>query len=130
MASGDVVHVVMDRFRNILQGLQGSISVTKEDLSDVCCPLPFSLQDLCLLVVLNDLDWYQVKLLASLPQWLRHRLLSILPALDLCRLEHTPLATGVDVDIIWNSRWPSLMAGLGNFFQLNVSIKLWRHFLH
>ena len=76
----------------------------KEDCWKVCCPLPFSLQDLCLLVVLNDLDWYQVKLLASLPQWLRHRLLSILPALDLCRLEHTPVATGVDVDAIWNSR--------------------------
>ena len=89
------------RVRNILQE---SISAQKEDFSDVCCPLPFSLQDLCLLVVINDLGWYQVKLLASLPQWLRHRLLSILPALDLCRLERTPVATGVDVDVIWNSR--------------------------
>ena len=92
----------------IAQGLDESISKFKaqrKDCGDVCCPLPFSLQDLCLLVVISDLDCHQVKVLATLPHWLRRRLLTILPALDLCHLEHTPLAGGVDVDVIWNSRW-------------------------
>ena len=39
------------------------------------CSLPFYLQDLCLLVVINDLGSYSTELLASLPYWLRHRLL-------------------------------------------------------
>jgi len=135
------------RIAEALTQLESKFKAQQEDGGDVCCPLPFSLQDLCLLVVISDLDCHQVKLLASLPHWLRHRLLNILPALDLGRLEHTPLAIGVDVDAIWNSRWkekiprsiPSLrsMFGLhrhlqspssgegsqsaGSFFQLNVS---------
>ena len=85
-----------------------SVSNGKQDAgSDSCCPLPLSLQDLCLLVVVSDLDLYPVELLASLPLWLRHRLLGVVPAVDLCRLERTPVAAGVDVDAIWSSesRW-------------------------
>ena len=71
---------------------------------ETCCPLPFHLQDLCLLVVINELDCYPTELLASLPYWLRYRVLSNVPALDLARLEHTPVASGVDTDEIWKSR--------------------------
>ena len=67
------------------------------------CPLPLSLQDLCLVVVINDLDSYPVELLASLPHWLRYHLLNNLPVLDLCRLDHTPIARGINVDEIWTS---------------------------
>ena len=63
-----------------------------------------SLQDLCLLEVINDLDSYPVDLLSSLPHWMRYRLLNNLPVLDLCRLDHTPLARGVDIDKIWTAR--------------------------
>ena len=63
-----------------------------------------SLQDLCLLKVINDLDSYPVELLSSLPHWLRYRLLNNLPVLDLCRLDHTPLARGVDIDKLWTAR--------------------------
>ena len=66
--------------------------------------LPLSLQDVCLVMVINDLDSYPVELLASLPRWLRYRLLDNLPALDLCRLDHTPIAVGVDVEEIWSSK--------------------------
>ena len=48
------------------------------DHMDVC--LPLSLQDLCLLEAINDLDSYPVELLSSLPHWLRHRLFNNLPA--------------------------------------------------
>ena len=62
-----------------------------------------SLQDLCLLEVINDLDSYPVELLSSLPHWLRYRLLNNLPVLDLCRLHRTPVASGVDTEKIWKS---------------------------
>ena len=75
-----------------------------EDCSKLCCPLPFFLQDLCLLVVIRYLDKYPLELLASMPLWLRNRLLKNLPILDLCRLESTPVARKVDVGAIWNSR--------------------------
>ena len=71
---------------------------------DVCCPLPFTLQDLCLLVIISDLDCHRNDVLASLPRWLRKRLLSVLPALDVGRLESTPVADGIDVDSIWKCR--------------------------
>lgn len=70
----------------------------------LCCPLPFLLQDLCLLVVINELDSYPTELLAALPYWLRYRILSCAPALDLARLECTPVASGVDTGELWNSR--------------------------
>ena len=75
-----------------------------EDSGKLCCPLPFFLQDLCLLAVIRDLDRYPSELLASMPLWLRNRLLKNLPMLDLCRLETTPVARKVDVSAIWNSR--------------------------
>ena len=68
-----------------------------------CLPLP--LQDLCLLEVVNDLDGYPIDLLASLPRWLRYRLLNNLPALDLCHLEPSAIAREVDLDELWSSRW-------------------------
>ena len=75
-----------------------------EENAQSCCSLPFFLQDLCLLVVINELDSYPTELLAALPSWLRYRVLSSAPALDLARLECTPVAIGVDTDGIWKSR--------------------------
>ena len=48
--------------------------------------------------MISDLDGYPVELLASLPRWLRCHLLSSVPALDLCRLDHTTVAMGIDVN--------------------------------
>ena len=75
-----------------------------DDNAQTCCSLPFFLQDLCLLVVISELDSYPTELLAALPNWLRYRILSCAPALDLARLECTPVANGVDTDGIWKSR--------------------------
>ena len=44
-----------------------------------------------------------MELLSFLPHWLRYRLLNNLPVLDLCRLDHTPVARGVDTEEIWKS---------------------------
>ena len=97
---------------------------------------PLSLQDLSLLRVINDVDSYPVELLSSLPRWLRYLLLSNLPVLDLCRLDHTPVARGVDIDKIWTARvegepeirpsFPSQGSGftrpafIESLFQMNV----------
>ena len=66
------------------------------------CPL--SLQDLCLLCVINSVDSYPVELLATLPHWLRDQLLNSLPVLDLCHLDCTPVARGVDTNKIWTAK--------------------------
>ena len=66
------------------------------------CPL--SLQDLCLLCVINSVDSYPVELLATLPHWLRKQLLNCLPVLDLCHLDRTPVARGVDTNKIWTTK--------------------------
>ena len=75
-----------------------------EENAQTCCSLPFFLQDLCLLVIINELDTYPTELLAALPNWFRHRILSCAPALDLARLECTAVANGVDTDGIWKLR--------------------------
>lgn len=100
--------------KSLSKGIQIAESVTESDrkrkerigshIGDICCPLPFSLQDLCLFVVISDLDSYEERLLALLPQWLRRRILKILPALDLHRYEETAVASGVDIGAIWESR--------------------------
>ena len=121
-------------------------SLTETDsVSNICCPLPFSLQDLCLLVVISELGSYPTELLETLPCWLRRRILNNVPALDLSRLELTPVASGVDTGVIWKARlgkskaaetrqlWSFLARNpndhnddeeeirKGNLFQLNIS---------
>ena len=65
---------------------------------------PLRLQDLCLLVIVSELVTYPVNLLAALPLWLRSRLFHCLPVLDLCRLESTTVARGIDTSGIWSSK--------------------------
>ena len=90
------------------------------EADNVECPLPFSLQDLCLLVVISDLDSYPEELLASLPLWLRNRLINNLPVLDLCRIENTSVANGVNLQQIWGSRCLDLKSKSNPDFQLIV----------
>lgn len=100
---------------------------SESEIVETCCTLPFYLQDLCLLVIINDLDCYPKDLLAALPYWLRHRILSCLPTVGLCHLEATPIAKGVNVDEIWESRLTepekkiASQNNSGNRFQLNIS---------
>lgn len=56
------------------------------------------------MVIINELNSYPTELLAALPNWLRYRILSSTPALDLARLECTPVAVGIDTDGLWKSR--------------------------
>ena len=100
-----------------------------------CLPIP--LQDLCLLVVINDLNVYPVSLLASLPRWLRRRLLSNLPIIDLCLLDHSAVANGIDINEIWKIRYPPCASrGLRSLFlvsehwldysRFELPLKRWR----
>jgi hypothetical protein len=98
--------------RGDLDEFEEEFQMDIEDNAQTCCSaLPFFLQDLCLLVVINELDSYPTKQLAALPKWLRYRILSSAPALDLARLESTPVASGVDTDGIWKSRLKSSQRG-------------------
>ena len=85
---------------------------SEKEEDEICCPLPLMLQDLCLLVVVNDINSYPIELLASLPRWFRSSLLAALPALQLFGLESSPIAEGVDVEEIWKARakngWPGV----------------------
>ena len=90
----------------VLHAANNDAEAKKDDSEswEICCPLPFYLQDLCLLVIVNELDCYPTELLESLPYWLRYRILNNVPVLDLARLEHTPFANGINTAEIWKSR--------------------------
>ena len=116
---------------NVGQAGQGSDmesicrSPSQHSFAEVDRLLPLSLQDLCLLEVINDVDSFPVDLLSSLPQWLRYRLLNNLPVLDLCRLEHSSVASGINRDELWDTRCKSMRieenkASLLPWYQLNV----------
>ena len=68
--------------------------------------IPLSLEDSCLAWLINDLEHYSLELLALLPLRLRYRLLANLPVLDLCQLECTSVAVGVDLESIWKLKFP------------------------
>ena len=98
----DFCSIMAETFDDLVQALSGYDF--EEKFRESCCPLPFFLQDLCLLVVINELDSYPTELLATLPYWLRCRILSILPAVDLARLESTAVADGIETDEMWKAR--------------------------
>ena len=93
-----------DDYHALAEFLAYSRRFSEKEEDEACCPLPFMLQDLCLLVVVNDINSYPIELLASLPRWFRSRLLAALPALQLFGLESSPIAEGVDVEEIWKAR--------------------------
>ena len=68
--------------------------------------IPLSLEDSCLVWLVNDLENYSLESLALLPLRLRYRLLANLPVLDLCQLERTSVALGVDLESIWKLKFP------------------------
>ena len=102
--------------------MEGSSADTKskdnQEPIDSC--LPFRLQDLCLIAIINELDSYPVDWLALLPLKIRYRLLTNLPVLDLCRLDHTPVAEGIAVHEIWSSksRCSSIQEPLADLFMI------------
>ena len=124
LALGDSGHVGLQEIlnRRLFQVVRGPSDEAEKAHAETCCSLPFCLQDLCLLAVINDLNRYPNELLASMPLWLRRRLLSCVPALELCRMSSTPVANGVDIDEIWKTRLPKddKKPNVKNVFQLDV----------
>ena len=101
--------------------------------------IPLSLEDSCLAWLVSDLEHYPPELLALLPLKLRHRLLANVPVLDLCQLEHTSVAEGIDVESIWElkcSPWGEEGAAVkhrpgGLVDYIDLSSLSWRdHYLH
>ena len=61
-----------------------------------------TLQQHCFLYLAVHLGDYSVDEVGLLPPRLRRMLLNGLPATDLCHLEGTPVASGIDMDEIWD----------------------------
>ena len=68
--------------------------------------IPLSLEDSCLAWLVNDFENYSLESLDLLPLRLHYRLLANLPVLDLCQLERTSVALGVDLESIWKLNFP------------------------
>lgn len=62
---------------------------------------PLTLQELCLLHLVSNLEQFPVELLAQLSSRVRQWLMVNLPAVDICRLEGTLFAEGIEVDNVW-----------------------------
>ena len=98
--------------------------------------IPLSLEDCCLAWLVSDLEHYPPELLALLPLRLRYRLLANVPVLDLCQLEHTSVAEGVDLESIWElkcSPWEGETVALinQNLRYIKLSSLSWRdRYLH
>ena len=63
--------------------------------------IPVSLQNLCLIYIIRFLELFPVDYLALLPVTVRQRLLENLPPADVCRLEQSKFAEGLDIDGVW-----------------------------
>ena len=100
--------------------------------------IPLSLEDSCLAWLVSDLEHYPPELLALLPLRLRYRLLANVPVLDLCQLEHTSVAEGIDLESIWElkcSPWggegAAVKRRVTNLRYIDLSSLSWRdRYLH
>ena len=60
------------------------------------------LQKICLLKLISDLEAFSPDSLTLLPLHCRHQLMCYLPAVDLCRLEHSNVVSGLDdMNKVW-----------------------------
>ena len=99
------------------------VEISSSEESDEPCLeierfLPLRLQDLCLIAVINQLDSHSVESLVLLPRHLRYRLLTNLPKLDLCTLDSTPVAEGIDIHNLWKSKSSIMSTGSESDFTL------------
>ena len=62
---------------------------------------PLSLQQQCFVHLITNLEEFSPDILALLPLRVRRELFLRLPAADICYLEQTAVADGVDMDAIW-----------------------------
>ena len=62
---------------------------------------PLSLQDSTFLYILSNINLYPISILSQLPLAWRRKLFSALPPFRLYELEKTPIADGIDTDMIW-----------------------------
>ena len=62
---------------------------------------PLSLEQSCFLKVVSDFETFPPESLALLPLSLRHKLARNLPAVDVCQLEQTSFAKGMNMDEVW-----------------------------
>ena len=76
------------------------MSTTSTAGSSSCLLLP--LQKICLLKLISDLESFSPDSLALLPLHFRHQLMCYLPAVDVCRLEHSNVVSGLDdMNKVW-----------------------------
>ena len=85
--------------------LQSDSIMTSEDdtsLDGSIKELPLSLEDLCFVHLVCNIEHFPLESLTLLPTTLRCRLLLNLPVVDVCRLEKSAVASGIDLNSdIW-----------------------------
>ena len=73
-------------------------------MSDQTPDSPLSLQDQCFVQLISNLESFTCESLALLPLRLRHKLLVNLPAVDICKLESTPVPKGLNMSSnVWEA---------------------------
>lgn len=73
-------------------------------MSDQKPDCPLSLQDQCFVHLISNFESFTCESLALLPLRLRHKLLVNLPAVDICKLESTPMAKGLNMSSnVWET---------------------------
>jgi hypothetical protein len=70
---------------------------------------PAPLQVQCLLSIVGNLDQFPSTALGLLPAHLRLKLLLLLPVVDVCKLEGTPLTDGLSMNDVWESLYYARM---------------------
>lgn len=64
-------------------------------------PAPLQLQ--CMLYIVGHIDEVPFYILALLPHHIRHELLLMLPVVDVCKLEETPVTIDLPMDNLWKA---------------------------
>ena len=85
---------------------------------------PPSLQDLCFVRLISNLETFAHESLALLPWRLRQRLLVNLPAIDICKLDNTAVTKGIDVwetVCIQRRSWPNWILDTAKQMQSSLS---------
>ena len=86
----------------------------------IAYPAPLQLQ--CLLYLVGHLDELTSTSISLLPRHIRHELLLILPAVDVCQLEGTPVTADILMDDVWQTLYNKRIDG--DYFDCEYLLQL------
>ena len=86
----------------------------------IAYPAPLQLQ--CLLYLVGHLDELTSTSISLLPRHIRHELLLLLPAVDVCQLEGTPVTADILMDDVWQTLYNNRIDG--DYFDYEYLLQL------